>query len=228
MTRWYRADGTLVEGACLRQARKEGLLPSVTTVMKDTLAQPGVVSWMMRVGAEEAERRGRETREEGKRLHALLGHWIVSGDGPDDPSNRALVTPTLEWLREELRGARSIASEQSVVSPHGWGGTIDLSFRHAAGLTIVDVKTREFGLDGSVRRPYFENAIQLAAYAQLLNTSANRYVTLMLSRDPHNPRCAAYEWSTKDIQRACQAWEGIWMAWQAIKDYYPAAAGKTQ
>ena len=43
-THWYRPDGSAAYGSTLRDARKEKLLPSVTTVTS-LLAAPGLEAW---------------------------------------------------------------------------------------------------------------------------------------------------------------------------------------
>ncbi|MCP4649594.1 MAG: hypothetical protein GY853_05885 [PVC group bacterium] len=44
MAHWYKLDGTLVNGATVRDARKHNLYPSVTTVL-GILAKPGLDIW---------------------------------------------------------------------------------------------------------------------------------------------------------------------------------------
>ena len=43
--RWYDTNGNPRHEATLREARKENLLPSVTTVIGATLANPGLEVW---------------------------------------------------------------------------------------------------------------------------------------------------------------------------------------
>ena len=245
MAHWYRQDGTLVDGAHMRLARAQNLLPSVTTIL-DILDKPGLNRWKMRVGPEEAERVGAETSAEGARIHDLIAQWIIvymnkeyvrpletPGDDWEVAAEQAgifeedfyMLQPTLEWLQENVSRDHPVMSELSLVHQMGYAGTIDIACNDTDGnRMLIDMKTRDIKTAPKRVERYFEYGIQLGGYESLLDPAKedeHRWVSLIINRDPSKPMCVPQEWNTQDKTRARQAFSHLVAAWQAIKNYTP-------
>lgn len=243
MAHWYRTDGSLVDGADLRQARKEGLIPSVTTIL-DILDKPGLTQWKMRVGPDEADRVGAETSAEGARIHDLVSQWLLlymDGDYkrplemPGDDWEVAaqvagivgddfrLLQPTLEWLQENISSTHPVMSEVSLTHPAGYAGTVDIACTDRNGKRmIIDMKTRDIRTAKKRVKRYFEYGMQLGGYEGLVDPAGeekHRWVSLIINRDAENPMCVPQEWNTPDKARSRQAFKALLVAWQAIKNF---------
>lgn len=115
----------------------------------------------------------------GTAVHALIDHHIVGGaEPPIDPTiEETEVRPRFEqFLRweEEYRPIYR-GAEMTVFNPeHGWAGTLDFIAEIGnRGEGLVDVKNTNPTKDG---KPgvYFENHLQLAAYANATEIAARR------------------------------------------------------
>lgn len=130
----------------IRDARKLGLLPSVTTVM-DVLGNPGLDHWKRQqllkaawecpaVGpetfdewarhvSEKADAGRNEAAELGTKVHAELEQALATlkdGVTTDNP----MVIPALNYIR--LLGVDQLETEQTVVNhAYGYAGTVDVS-----------------------------------------------------------------------------------------------------
>lgn len=130
----------------IRDARKLGLLPSVTTVM-DCLGNPGLDHWKRQqllksawecpaVGpetfdewsrhvSEKADAGRNEAAELGTQVHSELENGLKTlGNGIT--SENPMVVPALNYIR--LLGVDQLESEQVVVNyAHNYAGTVDVS-----------------------------------------------------------------------------------------------------
>ena len=192
---WYKKDGTpayTVIGktgerpATLRDARKLGLLPSVTTINGmlskaglDTWKQQQVLlaaltlprlpdepesDWLARV-MQDSKAQGREAAERGTAIHAIIQTWF---DGVYMPEKPLYINTIIETL-ENAFGSQLWLSEKSFAHPLGYGGKCDLMAK--AGF-IVDFKTKDTDLDKV--DVYFEHEMQLAAYREGLGVPTAR------------------------------------------------------
>lgn len=184
---WYARDGSpqyevpAVKGgmrpATLRDARKIGLVPSVTTIIR-MAAAPGLERWkqeqvlhaaltlpkiegetetayLARIWQDSREQ-GRKAAERGTAIHAAIqGHY--EGEAPHE-EYWPHVKGCAEALKEHF-GVDSWIAEKSFSHRMGFGGKTDL---HATN-EVVDVKTKEFGPDDKIIG-YDEHKMQLAAY----------------------------------------------------------------
>jgi hypothetical protein len=198
---WYTKDGTPAyttvgktgeRATTLRDARKLGLLPSVTTINGmlskaglDTWKQQQVLlaaltlprmegepeqEWLSRV-MQDSKATGREAAERGTAIHAIIEGYFDQIYMPEKPAyldgiDKALASAFGEqlWL-----------SEKSFGHPLGFGGKCDLMAKPVNGKGdgfIVDFKTKDTDLDKV--DVYFEHEMQLAAYREGLGVPAAR------------------------------------------------------
>ena len=167
----------------LRDARKFGLVPSVTSIFK-ILAKPGLERYkhmQLLMASENNPRQEHETDGEWmKRVQgfadedvsqaALLGSKIhdaldKSFDGQECPADLAqYVEPALKWLDDKaiVMGEREIVV---VKNSEGFAGRVDAIAQGKGGTNFVlDFKTRRTK-PGQAILPYDGQAAQTAAYA---------------------------------------------------------------
>ena len=193
---WYTKQGTPAyttigktgeRPTTLRDARKEGLLPSVTTIINimskaglDTWKQQQVLlaaltlpreinepeqEWLKRV-MQDSRAIGREAAERGTAIHAIIEGYFDQVYMPQKP-------PYLDAIDSALKsafGEQPWLSERSFGHPLGFGGKCDLMAKPINGQGtgyIVDFKTKDTDLDKV--DVYFEHEMQLAAYREGLN-----------------------------------------------------------
>jgi hypothetical protein len=201
---WYGKDGspqytmTGANGAqrntTLRDARKIGLVPSVTTILS-VADKPALTAWKVdqalmaaltlpRIEGEslddfkkraalDAKQQSIDAADEGTRIHAAIESWF-SGQAFHPMYERHVVAavdainatfPHNNWL-----------PEKSFCSPLGYGGKVDLHSERV----VIDIKTKEFG-SGDKVVAYDDQIMQLDAYRHGLRypeaTMANVYVS---------------------------------------------------
>ncbi len=215
----------------LRDARKLGLLPSPTTILK-VLRKPELESWL----TEQAVLAAMTTpRKEGEELDAFIhrvlhvekqqdqqaqkardlgtdihtGIEAVLNGRPCAPDVEAFVLPAVAKMREQF-GAVD-ATEQVVVG-NGYAGRADCIFAN----TILDVKTT--GAKTLPSQAYWEARCQVAAYAKAIGPqiiiTAILYVSTMVPGELS--LCVQTDW-----EREWRAFEHLLAYWQEANDYFP-------
>jgi hypothetical protein len=190
---WYTKDGTPAyttigktgeRATTLRDARKLGLLPSVTTINGmlskaglDTWKQQQVLlaaltlprqpdepeaDWLARV-MQDSKATGREAAERGTAIHAVIEAYFDQVYMPEKPPYLYAVSKALQ----DAFGNQLWLPEKSFGHPLGFGGKCDLMAKPVngeGGGFIVDFKTKDANLDKV--DVYFEHEMQLAAYRE--------------------------------------------------------------
>src|SRR5690606_19007491 len=187
---WYAQDGRpcyqqvtrggALRGTDLRDARKLGLVPSVTTVLS-VLAKPALETWKVKQGilaaltlprdADEpddvylarvltdSKQQAIAAAEEGTRIHDAC-ECAVKGQ-PFQGKYQKHVEGALAKLAELFPGVTDWVAEASFAHESGYGGKVDL---HSPSTGIVaDYKTTDEGA-GSTKRFHWDQHYQLAAY----------------------------------------------------------------
>ena len=198
---WYTKDGTPAyttigktgeRATTLRDARKLGLLPSVTTINGmlskaglDTWKQQQVLlaaltlprlpdepesEWLSRV-MQDSKATGREAAERGTAIHAIIESYFDQVYMPEKPA----YLDSIDKALEKAFGSQLWLSEKSFGHPLGFGGKCDLLAKPVNGKGdgfVVDFKTKDTDLDKV--DVYFEHEMQLAAYREGLGVPAAR------------------------------------------------------
>ena len=198
---WYTKSGQpayVTEGktgerpTTLRDARKLGLLPSVTTINSqlsktglDTYKQQQVLlaaltlpretnepeqEWLKRV-MQDSRATGREAAERGTAIHAVIESYFDQVYMPEKPAYLDAIDSTLKGAF----GDQLWLAEKSFGHPLGFGGKCDLMAKPVNGNGtgfIVDFKTKDTDLDKV--DVYFEHEMQLAAYREGLGLPSAR------------------------------------------------------
>ncbi|MEI7428630.1 MAG: hypothetical protein WCK68_11520 [Betaproteobacteria bacterium] len=205
---WYTKQGTPAyttigktgeRATTLRDARKEGLLPSVTTIINlmskaglDTWKQQQVLlaaltlprepnepeqDWLKRV-MQDSRATGREAAERGTAIHNIIQGYFEQMYLPEKPAYLEVIDSTLK----SAFGSQLWLSEKSFGHHLGYGGKCDLMAKPINGQGsgyVVDFKTKDTDLDKV--DIYFEHELQLAAYREGLNLPNARCAILFVN-----------------------------------------------
>lgn len=233
---WYRPDGApayTVIGAngkerptTLRDARKLGLVPSVTTVLK-AAAKPGLErwkaeqllmsaltlqqlpmeseqSWVGRVWQDSIQQ-AIKASERGTAIHGAIerayrGEQFFIEFGA-----------WISLVRAEIQsafGVQSWHSERSFAHPLGYGGKVDL---HTSKV-LIDIKTKDGDLAGM--KPYDEHFMQVAAYRDGLELKDPTCAILFVSRDAPIVKLTILE--QKEVDRGSAMFKWLLFYWRAV------------
>jgi hypothetical protein len=198
---WYTKDGTPAyttigktgeRPTTLRDARKLGLLPSVTTI-NGMLSKAGLNSWLQQqvlLAAltlprlpdepeadwlsrvmQDSKSTGREAAERGTAIHAIIQGYFEQMYMPQKPA----YLNNIDVALADAFGNQPWISERSFGHPLGFGGKVDLMAKPINGQGsgyVCDFKTKETDLDKV--DVYFEHEMQLAAYREGLGMPTAR------------------------------------------------------
>lgn len=194
---WYQRDGSpchtmpKAKGdgerqTTLRDARKLGLLPSVTNVL-GILDKPMLTEWKIKEALyaslstpkdpqetpeywagrvmDTAHEQVEDAADLGSRVHKALEAVFKREDY--DPELEVFVAPVCAWIKE--KGLRVVACERRVVNQsEGYAGTVDVEFEYGQkGRGVLDYKTKRTK-PGQKIDSYPDQKMQTAAYASAL------------------------------------------------------------
>ena len=248
---WYQRDGVPLHSVpaatgelrptTLRDARKLGLVPSVTNIL-GVIAKPELMAWMQeqavmaaltlpRIAGESEDAFAKRvvadslsTRDNaadfGTAFHS--GAERVAQSLEVDPAH-----PAAEWLRHYRdwfqANALAVHWTEKVLVHQEWGyaGTADLLITHPIhGLTLVDFKTTKLK-PGTKFKPYKSWGYQLAAYRRALNEPVRCLNLVINSIEPSAP--VEHLWSEAEVVRGGAAFEAARRIWVIEKGYDPAS-----
>lgn len=202
---WYTQDGapmyTIVgangkeRNTTLRDARKYGYVPSVTTIL-GVADKPALTRWKVdqalmaaltlpqiegeslddfkkRADAD-AKQQAIDAADEGTRIHGAVEAFYLGL--PYDGKYKNAVS-MVEYVIEKTFPGEDWSPEKSFCSPLGYGGKVDL---HSENV-VVDFKTKDFG-PGDEVRAYDEQIMQLDAYRHGLGIPSATMANLYISR----------------------------------------------
>lgn len=244
-THWYDRDGTpryevptadgkSMRSATLRDARKFGWYPGVTSIIK-CLAAPGLVRWQVeqgimaaltlpRVDGEsndrllariraDAEEQARKARERGTEIHAAIqGHY--EGKPPSEelwPFVQGIVAsidanfPERQWV-----------AERPCAHPLGYGTKADLSCD-----AVLDFKGKDFDATEAPKLELWDDHfMQLAATREALHMSGADCAIVYVSRTVPG-LCRIVRADEADLERGWDMFRGLLNTWKAKSRYYP-------
>jgi len=228
------ADGKKLVTTTLRQARKLGLFPSVTTILK-SISSYGLVNWQIENGIktaymnppmkdetednwldriiEESREITRHAAERGTEIHAAIEKYLESGKLPKDDVLKA----SCQGVKGLLDGSKYEVETPFCSKRLGWAGRADITTEHS----VIDIKTVEMNKK-SYSWPYFKHGLQLAAYAMGLNMHSARLINIYVCR--LSGTCKAIEWgidtryAPEELKRA---YGHLYEAWVIEKRFDP-------
>jgi hypothetical protein len=238
---WYAKDGTPAytvtakngeqRSTTLRDAKKMGLLPSVTTIMK-AAASPGLEAWKLnqmmlaaltlpraegegeesfikRVQVDSKEH-ARKAAERGTQVHTAIEQFF---DGQINANDLPYLEPVYKAVNDTF-GNLMWAVEKSFAAESGFAGKVDLHSRDGEGV-VADFKTKEFTSDTLEKVAGFdENVMQLAAYRNGLKLPNARCANIFVSVTEPG-LVVVKEWTQEELVRG-------WAMFDALKTFYYA------
>ena len=238
---WYDASGApryTIMGlngqdrpTTLRDARQNGWLPSVTTILK-VAAAPGLEKWkrdqillsaltLPRVEGEtlesfgkriqeDSEAQGKAARDLGTAIHGSLERAF---QGLLYPAEHKAIVEAVFAVVEPYKGT-GWQAERSFAG-NGYGGKIDLY----SNLAVIDYKTKAFGPEAKVEKlAWPEMEIQLSSYDKGLELHPRKRINVFVSTT--NPGLVKlHEWPDNDM--AWEKFKCLLKYWQLSKGYAP-------
>lgn len=243
---WYDASGKpcyTLKGAngnerntTLRDARKLGLFPSVTTITK-CAAAPGLVNWMVDQAIfaaltlprnpnepedaylarikQDSKEQARKAAEKGTQIHgAIEKHFQgVPCDAEFWPHIQAVKENLLAWFGEVQWEA-----EKSFAHPMGYGGKCDL--HSLSSRIVVDFKGKDFS-DPAECKQYDEHLMQGAAYLEGFGIrEGGRFANCFISRTKPGLACIV-EAESEEILRGWRMFKNLHAYWCEQSRYMP-------
>jgi hypothetical protein len=236
---WYTKQGTPAyttigktgeRPTTLRDARKEGLLPSVTTIINlmskaglDTWKQQQVLlaaltlprqtnepeqEWLKRV-MQDSKATGREAAERGTAIHAIIESYFEQVYMPVKPAYLEAIDVALN----STFGPQTWLAERSFGHPLGFGGKCDLIAKPINGQGtgyVVDFKTKDTDLDKV--DVYFEHEMQLAAYREGLGIANARCAIVFVNGSTNQVKLVEVEESK--LQNGWECFEHLLRVYQ--------------
>ena len=241
---WYDRDGspryTVIgkSGAerptTLRDARKEGYLPSVTTILRAGAA-PGLERWkreMLKLSAatlplvageslaewldrvqKDADEQGIKARDLGTYIHGQIEKYLLGEDYDDAYTSHveAAVAAADKWGNGCMW-----ESEKSFAHTLGFGGKVDLHSREGY---VLDFKTKDFTSD-KLPDIYDDHLMQIAAYRTGLGMELARGAILFVSTKEAG-LVHLVEISDEELIRGWEMFSGLLTFWQGKNKYWP-------
>jgi hypothetical protein len=217
----------------LRDARKLGLVPSVTTIIKQAAA-PGLERWKInqtllaaltlpRIDGEpedayldriirDSGEQARKAAEKGTAIHAAIqGHF--EGRACDET-----MWPYVKGAKEKLVeafGEQPWVCEKSFAHRLGFGGKVDLHAPTFGAYYVGDIKTKEFDSVDDKKLAWDDHAIQLAAYSMGLGYYYDAYHFNIFVSTTVPGLCHIHIWSEEEIQRGWKMFTALLEYWRA-------------
>lgn len=243
---WYDRDGTpryevmakdgTMRAATLRDARKFGWYPGVTSIIK-CAAAPVLETWkqnqvllaaltLPRLPGENDEsfcrriltdsgEQGRKAREHGTEIHAAIqGHYEGK---PPDMDLLAYVQGVAEAIRQNF-AVEAWTPERPCAHPMGYGTKADLS----CDAVVLDFKGSEFTAEEApTLKTWDEHAMQLAATREALQRPQAECAIVYVSRNVPG-LCRVIRVDEPELARGWDMFRGLHNYWQAKSAYWPA------
>ena len=244
---WYDRDGRPAyevmsksghpRATTLSDARKMGLVPSVTTVL-GVLAKPALETWKVKQGILAALTLPRQRDEaddaylarvladsgeqvkaaaaEGTRIHDACECYWQGRHYPHEYQPH--VDAVCEELSRLFPGVTDWIAERSFCHAFGYGGKVDL---HSPSTGIAcDYKGKDGDFSDGKRLAYDQHW-QLAAYQIGLHLPAAPCANIFVSRT-HPGKVASHVWKEKDIATGWQVFEAALTVWKRLRNYDPS------
>lgn len=226
-----------VRATDLRDGRKLGLVPSVTTVLS-VIAKDALTKWKVEQGIwsaltttrrpgesdddfiarvlRDSQQQAKDAADEGTRIHDAI-ECSFKGD-PYPAKYLPHVEAVHAKLEEIYPGVTDWAAERSFAHPSGFGGKVDLSSQSTGIVTDHKGKDGDF-TDG--KRLAYDQHWQLAAYNRGLLLPPSECLNLFVSRT-HPGKVAAHVWTKNEIDDGWAVFEGALELWKRIKKFDPS------
>ena len=244
-----RAKGDGERNTTLRDSKKHGLFPSVTTLL-GLFAKPGLERWkqdqLLRIAFEnpakldesfegyadrclvQHEKPVEEAADFGTKVHDAIEAYFTGQHIPDELLE--YIQPALDWKQDH--GLNFIEFEKMLFNTnHGFAGTVDIVGQGSEGAKfILDWKTRKTKPKVKVTSYDFQ-IHQIAAYAAtywgeeaVLGHSVHGSNCYISSTEPG--RFEVIKYSPEDLAKAWVDFTALCQLWRSLKNYDPRSHGE--
>jgi hypothetical protein len=249
MGHWYDQEGNPrhevsgkkgMRSTNLRDARKHGWIPSVSTVWSDVVSKPMLTRWkennlmkFMHSAAlspapifltlDECTKEARESfslhqkelTDRGINAHQSLAIYFNTLDADVvDLGGHALMIRNVVAKLDQLCGKQNWESEKSFSHSHGYGGQVDL----CSDEFVIDFKTKDMSKVKDVKKMVFDDhGVQLAAYDTGLGDSGRRLINLYIDVESGT----VLEWEHEETERYWNMFKHALELWKLLKKYDP-------
>jgi hypothetical protein len=248
-----KKDGTGNRAVTVADARKIGLLPSVTNVL-GVLAKPGLDAWKVEQGIIAALTLPRTENEPldafahrvvadmgdqvekaadfGTAIHNACEIYAINKELPTDPKLLQHLRSWCDWFDANVE---RVASIETVFVHHeyGYSGRVDMVAKlRWIGWAVVDFKTQKIkrSAKGEPKQTFYETwPLQLAAYQQAILSNSAKDLSALVSVVIDSAQPGPVHVKRWDVAAAPQSdYFGAFMSafalWKYVKDYNPTAA----
>jgi hypothetical protein len=235
------ADGRPGKTPDLRDARKYGWAPGVTSVL-GILDKPGLNNWKidqailaaltcplasvppseaLNVIKRDAEEQSKKAMQRGTDIHdAIEKFFLYEGARSCIPNQYYEHAKATDKCVFENTDSITWNVEAWLPGGLGYGGRCDLHNDEY----LIDFKTKEFGPDDKVQG-WPEQEVQLVAYDFGFGGPRRRLVNVFVSSTVPG-LVHWYEWPEKGYDAAVKKWQATLACWWAWKNYYPLGEQK--
>ena len=229
----YKDPSRGMRKATLADARKMGLVPSVTEIIK-IKAAPGLENWKVQQGIMaaltmprdpndtdadfirkinvDAKEKAKIAADKGTAIHKAIENAFLGRVMSPEYKNLAI------WVRDEIRKKYSYENtwyvEESFSHQLGYGGKVDLNAPRIK--VVADIKTKE---KFATKMAYDEHVMQLAAYARGLGYDDALLVNIFVSWAGD---IQIHEWSKEEAARGLRMFDLCLELWKEDKKYDPS------
>ena len=249
MSHWYDREGNPryeIEGkkgmrnTTLRDARKHGWVPSVSTVWNEIVSKHMLNKWketnlmqalhsemmlrdsnsgilpfssMEKLARGVFNQKQQDIMMRGTIVHNHLEHFFKNGttDGQYGP-----ICDAVKRKLDEVCGPQVWVAEQAFAHKQGYGGKVDLH----SPQWVVDFKTKEFPENPEAKKMvYDDHGVQLAAYGVGLDS---RYKKRLLNIFIDVGSTNVLEWEHEDPASLYDMFYHALELWKLIKKYDPS------
>lgn len=225
------SDSSKFRPTRITDARKLGLIPSVTTVWS-ILEKEGLNNWKIgqaieicyetedckdldaykRVVTSKLKNRLDEAPNLGSNIHAAIELYLDRG-GKLDHAYKEYINAVL--LNLSKRDYEIVKCEQTIAKKElGYAGTVDLIVNLNGVRTVVDFKT----CNSIPKKPKEGHAEQVAAYMKLCGAEAGINLYLSTSQPGES---FEYIYTQKEMKKAWKRFSACLDMWTLLKDYDP-------
>ena len=244
---WYAADGTPQHWrdnkskpgekrrTTKRDARKENLYPSVTTVL-DVIRKPQLEAWKVEQGilaaltlpredgepldvfarrvAYDAKETSSKAAEFGTRVHKAIEDWVSTNFEAPDNDIVPILGKYMDWHDKNI-GAVECVEKRFCNTKDGYAGCIDMIAEYQDRWCVIDFKTQGAKI-GKPMVAWDGYGEQLEAYRRgLCRDDDMGIINVMLSTNPDDVRIEVIDhtenrdrlWET--FQAACTIWRNL-------------------
>lgn len=221
MAHYYTRDGELVD-CTIREVKKYGYFPSVTTILK-MYESYGLTVWKIKqgilAGINNAQNEGESdedyiarlldvsgkesevARNLGQDTHARIEAYL-KGEGlapvENDPQLEIMSNAGIRWCKENIKDV--IAVERIYVDPDiGAGCRIDLMARMVDGtVALIDFKTQRF--KNGKHTAYDDNLNQLAAEKLIIGDTIDKCINVYIASNEEDcGKVETHEWTDAEL-----------------------------